>query len=331
MDDQNLNSLSQIIKSRENVIPLISNSELEKIKPVYHQELIATKPLPLENILHPWLPTQGIALVYAATGVGKTLFTLNVAYAIASGGNFLKYSVPKPRRVLYVDGEMSYRQVHARYMQIVEQQGDLDFPNNFSLLTPDKVYPHYLPKICTPEGQDFYNKIIERENVEVIIFDNLATLSYLDENNTDQWKFIQDWLVSFRPKGKTTILVHHSGKDKRGYRGTSRMLDCVDTAISLQDVSQNDFESEKINSRKFKIEYQKSRTFGGQDALPFEVSLSHNMWGFDSLEKTNTSRIIEMFSELGIKAGDIAVELGINRSYVYKIIKKARLQGHIKI
>lgn len=330
MDQSQDKTLSQLTKDHEKIVPIRSNPDLLKIKPVYHRDLIASNPLPINHILQPWLPEQGICLIYAATGVGKTLFTLNVAYAIASGGSFLKYKASAPKKVLYIDGEMAYRQVHSRYMQIVKQQGDLDFPENFCLLTPDKVYPQRLPKICTPEGQDFYNTIIERENIDVVVFDNLATLSSLDENNTEQWKFIQDWLISFRPKGKTLILVHHSGKDKKGYRGTSRMLDCVDTAISLQDISQNDFESEKINCRKFKIEYQKSRTFGGQDSLPFEITLSNNMWNFESLEKTNTCRIVEMFQDLGIKAKDIAIEIGTSSSYVHKVIRKARQQGVIR-
>jgi len=331
--DLTLSQLESNLKNQTemlpNIMPLRANPELLKIKPIYHHDLIAEIPSPIEHILHPWLPEQGIAFIYAATGVGKTLFSLNVAYAIACGGNFLKYKVPCPRKVLYIDGEMAYKQVHSRYTQIVAQQGNLDFPDNFCLLTPDKVYPMRLPKICCPEGQDFYNQIIDREKIEVVVFDNLATLSALDENNTDQWKMIQDWLVSFRPKGISIILVHHSGKDKKGYRGTSRMLDCVDTAISLQDISQNDEESEKIRSRKFKIEYQKSRTFGGQDSLPFEVELTQAGWNFESSEKNNKCRIIEMVNDLGMKPKDIATDIGLSVSFVYRMIKKARQQGLI--
>ena len=52
-------------------------------------DVLGTNPNPLEYAMFPWLPIQGIAFIYAATGVGKTLFTLNVAYAIGSGGDFL--------------------------------------------------------------------------------------------------------------------------------------------------------------------------------------------------------------------------------------------------
>lgn len=48
---------------------------------------------PRENILSPWLPRQGLAMVYAPRGIGKTHFSLGVAYAVASGGLFFGWQV----------------------------------------------------------------------------------------------------------------------------------------------------------------------------------------------------------------------------------------------
>ncbi|OYW21987.1 MAG: hypothetical protein B7Z43_08715, partial [Sphingomonas sp. 12-62-6] len=36
---------------------------------------------PREQLLAPWLPRKGLALVFAPRGVGKTHFSLGVAYA----------------------------------------------------------------------------------------------------------------------------------------------------------------------------------------------------------------------------------------------------------
>ncbi len=306
------------------IVPIKSNSALDKINPITFQQIQNDNPEPIIHLLEPWLPYKGSALIYAAAGVGKTLFTLNVAYALCSGGNFLKYSAPSPKRVLYVDGEMTYSIMHSRLMDIVNQQGKLtEFTqDNFFLLTPDKVYPLKLPKIDTPEGQLFYNRIMEENKIDVVIFDNFATLSVFDESSAEEWKFLQDWFIELRSGGKTIICVHHAGKDGKGYRGTSKMLDCVDTAISLQNLSGTVFESEITNVKKFKIDYQKSRTFGGLDSLAFEVILSMGVWTCESVEKNNTTKIIEMYRDLGIKPNDIALELCINRSHVYKIIKK---------
>ena len=40
-------------------------------------------------------------------GVGKTFFALNLAHAIATGGEFLGWKADKPRKVLFLDGEIA--------------------------------------------------------------------------------------------------------------------------------------------------------------------------------------------------------------------------------
>lgn len=313
-----------IEKIAKNVTQIRSTPESDKINPMTFSDIVQSNPEPLENILSPWLPKKGSALIYAAAGVGKTFFALNIAYAIASGNNFLKFTVPKPKRVLYIDGEMSYPELYSRLISIIKQQGDLDATteNNFFLLTPDKVYPSRLPKIDTPEGQLFYNRIIDENEIEVIVFDNYATLSLFDENIAEEWNFLQDWFIELRARGKSIIGVHHAGKDKKGFRGTSRLLDCVDTAISLQEIIDYTSESDSILSKKFKIEYQKSRTFGGKESLPFEVILKMSGWDFESVEANNIQRILEMHTKLEMKNVNIAKELGLSESYVSRIIRK---------
>lgn len=309
------------------IVPLRSNPEFDLIKPLSYQDIVNSNPSPRQIILHPWLPQQGLAFIYAASGVGKTLFTLNVAYAIASGGSFLKYKCTKPRRVLYVDGEMAYIDVYSRFMQIIKQQGELE-EDTFFLLNPEKSCVKF-PKISTPEGQEFYNKKIDELNIEVLILDNLSTLSSIEENSSEEWLIIQDWLIGLRSRGKSVIVVHHAGKDKKGYRGSSRMLDVLDAAISLQSLSQDQLENEMIATKKFKIEYQKYRSFSGADILPFEVGLSQHGWEFQSMEQTNIERIAERLN-IKMTHKDIAIELGVSRPYITKIAKKARSMGLLK-
>jgi len=315
--------------SEDNIQDMGRNPELAHIKPLTYTEMMVEKPIPLENILFPWFPVQGIAFIYAATGVGKTMFTLNIAYAIASGGQFLKYSVPKPRKILYVDGEMAYSQMHDRFTQIVRQQGELYYPDNWNLLTPDKAHPFKLPKICDPKGQEFYNKLIDELGIEVLFLDNLSVLSTIDESSSEEWKPIQDWLIFLRGKGIGVIVVHHAGKDKKGYRGTSRMLDCIDTAISLQDLSESQLETEAVLNKKFKIDYQKARTFGGKDALQFEVTLAPTGWSHQSMEITTMDRIIEML-KLNMSHKEISLELGFTRSYISRLVRKGIKEGLIR-
>jgi hypothetical protein len=307
-----------------NIISITTDQDLISIKPLSFGDIKMSCPDPLINLLDPWLPRQGIALIYAGAGIGKTLFTLNIAYMLARGGNFLKYYAKMPKKVLYIDGEMNYSMMHQRLMDIEKQQGALDeiTQDNFFLLTPDKVYPKKLPKIDSKEGQAFYNSIIEECKIDVVFFDNFSTLSVFDENSPEEWKFLQDWFLDLKAKGLSIVGVHHSGKDRNGYRGTSKMIDCVDTAISLQNISENVEEEKADTTKKFKIVYQKNRTFGGQDSLPFEVTLSNGNWYVESVECNNIARILDMFNNLEMKQPAIAQELGVSNSYVYRIVRK---------
>jgi archaellum biogenesis ATPase FlaH len=297
--------------------------DISDIQPLTMTELKLMPVKPLEYVFYPCLPTQGICFIYAATGLGKTLFSLNLAYAIAQGGTFLNYRCPMPRRVLYVDGEMPFSQLHARLMQIAERQGELDFEDNLWVLTPDKIAPRVMPKMDEAYYQELYIKLIEKYNIEVIIFDNLSMLTSIDENKSNEWKIVQDFLLQLRAMGKSIIVIHHSGKDKNGYRGSSRMLDCADVAISLQPVSEDVLEADQIRGRKFKIVYQKARVFGGKDALPFEVNLENGFWTCRSMEKTEMDRIVELVG-LKMNQRDIAREMMCSQSKVFKLIRKAR-------
>jgi|GEM_PF-2442182 len=42
-----------------------------------------------EIILSPWLITQGLSMIYAPRGIGKTHVSLGIAYAVATGSSFL--------------------------------------------------------------------------------------------------------------------------------------------------------------------------------------------------------------------------------------------------
>jgi len=151
-------------------------------------------------------------------------------------------------------------------------------------------------------------------------------LSSIDENKSHEWKIVQSWFLTLRSMGKTVILVHHSGKDTTGYRGTSRMLDCVDTAISLQAIDEDGLEDENINIKKIKVSYRKARGFGGKDALAFEINLSNGFWSHRSSEQSDLERVVDLLKE-GLTQQVIAQEIGCKQSKISKLKKKAIKHG----
>jgi RecA-family ATPase len=309
-----------------NIINLRKSTNIDDIKILDFQQIEDKPPNPTQYVMSPIIPQQGIIFIYAATGVGKTIFTLNLAYAIAAGGRFLKYSCPIPRKVLYVDGEMAYCHMYDRLMMIKKQQGDLDFKGNFKLLTPDICHVR-IPQLDNEFGQKTYLDLIEKYDIEVIVFDNISTLTSFDENKAHEWKIVQDFQVYLRSKGKTIINVHHAGKDKNGYRGTSKMLDTADLAISLQPIM-DDQVDDRLTAKKFKIIYQKPRLLVGKDALPFEVIFEHGYWSYQSIEISMLDKVLECVNSK-MSQRDIAKELLIPQTTVHRMIKKLRTMGKL--
>src|SRR5258708_37291074 len=70
-------------------------------------ELIAANLQGRELILDPILASDSLALLYGPRGLGKTFVALGIAWAVAGGGSFLGWRAERPRRVLYVDGEVA--------------------------------------------------------------------------------------------------------------------------------------------------------------------------------------------------------------------------------
>jgi RecA-family ATPase len=85
--------------------------KISKLKMPTLQQLLASTFKHRRHLLHPWLREQESCMLYADTGVGKSMFALSAALAVAGDGEFLGWSPEKKPdgqgwRVLYVDGEM---------------------------------------------------------------------------------------------------------------------------------------------------------------------------------------------------------------------------------
>src|SRR5690606_8420904 len=122
---------------------------------------------PREDILGPWLQQQCLAMVHSWRGTGKTWFMLWLAVTIAAGRDWMGWSVPKPRRVFFIDGEMPAAALQERVAQIAAAVG-----------TPAKGMLRFvcadtqdqaLPNLADPMAQRIYNGMIESHQSDVII------------------------------------------------------------------------------------------------------------------------------------------------------------------
>ena len=90
-----------------------------------------------EPILGAWLTEGSIGMVYSWRGLGKTWLVLWLCFCISTGRRFMGWDVPRPRPVVYVDGEMQAFSLRERALAITESLGVKPEPGMLRILSRD--------------------------------------------------------------------------------------------------------------------------------------------------------------------------------------------------
>jgi KaiC/GvpD/RAD55 family RecA-like ATPase len=222
------------------------------------QEVSALPLQPKSFLVENWLPQGGLAMVWAARGVGKTWFCLELAVCVAEGEDFLAYGVPCAETVLYVDGEMPLVDIKERLNQLRLEQ-----PKNLHILSSERLFAHDSPLNINDEvdQQRILDAVddmtIEGIRPSLIILDNLSSLAAgLDENDNSALDKILRFLRQLRHGGITVLLVHHANKTG-DQRGASRREDLLDTSIKLGQPDKN--QPTQHDGGHFMMEFTKTR------------------------------------------------------------------------
>jgi putative DNA primase/helicase len=261
-----------------------------------------------------------LVMLYSFRGIGKTFLALGIAVAVASGAKFLRWGAPRPRRVLYLDGELPAKTVQERSAMVLAGiEGDGPAPDALRFITPD-FQERPIPDLSTLEGQ----RLIEPhlKGVDLVVIDNLSALCRSGkENEGESWLPMQEWALTLRRRGMSVLFVHHSGKDK-SQRGTSRREDLLDTVITLKHPEDYD-PSEGL---RFEVHFEKTRALLGDAAKPFEVRLEAGIdgqavWTHRDLDDADAEQAARLFVA-GKSVREVATELDISRSKAGRLRKK---------
>ena len=278
------------------------------------EEFLMRKFPPRHLMLSPWLPDQGLTMIFAPRGVGKTWVSLAIAHTVASGGAFLRWHAQRPRRVLYIDGEMPAVLLQQRYATVVAALGTEAPRENFRLLAAD-LQTEGLPDLASEDSQRFYDPAIA--DAELIVIDNLSTLARgLRENEADSYGPLQAWLLAQRAAGRSVLLVHHAGKGG-AQRGTSRKEDVLDTVISLERPPGY----LSAEGARFEVHFTKSRGFWGDEAEPFEARFSAGQWSHSNIVTDDSDEVIAALKKEGRSVREIAERTGVSKSQVQRRLK----------
>lgn len=290
--------------------------ERQSLRIVTIAELLSLDIPKRRHLLYPILPEQGLAMLFAERGMGKTFASLSIAYAVSSGGCVFGWQASEPFPVLYIDGEMPFSAMQERLASIV--RGAAVEPPDASylrVLTPDLQGDCLMPNLATKEGQDAVEPLLE--GIRLVVIDNLATLARVGRSNDEEsWTPVQAWILSLRRRGISVLLVHHASKNG-SQRGTSAKEDVLDTVVQLR--RPNDYTPEQ--GARFEVHLTKARGIFGQDAEPFEATLKEGTWEVRPLEDALAEQIRDMVEE-GLTMRDIAEETGRSKSAVSRLCRK---------
>ncbi len=296
-----------------------------KIKAVSLAEFLTLELPPRENILAPWLPTQGLTMIHAPRGVGKTFIALNIAVSVSSGDTFLRWTATKARGVLYIDGELPAVTIQERLSRIIAST-DKEPSAPLKIITPD-LQASGMPNLATIEGQEDIEPHLK--DVSLVIVDNISTLCRAGrENEGESWLPVQEWALRLRSRGLSIGFIHHAGKDGN-QRGTSRREDVLDTVINLK--RPGDYRTE--DGARFEVHFEKARGIYGDDVKPFEAQLitgpdGKQTWAMKDLEESMTEKVANLMND-GIPQGEIAELLKVSKGTVSKHKQKAQTLGLI--
>ena len=238
-----------------------------------------------------WMAEPVIALgrahaIYAPGGTGKSLFSLWIAAALATGRQGLDGEPLTRRRVLYLDYEMTHADVLERLRSMgYDETCDLSWLHYAILPT--------LPPADAPEGGKAIARMAQLVNADLVVLDTFSRAVSGDENDADTVRSFYRWtLLHLKSDGRTFVRIDHAGKDvEKGQRGSSAKNDDVDVVWQMVKAEGG-----------FKLTAKKARMGWVEPTLALQQfdspSLHYKAVGF--VAPAGTDRIVADLNDLGV-------------------------------
>lgn len=265
--------------------------------------------LPRDCLLGEIIATSSRVMLVAPTGLGKTNFGLGAAIALATGYDFLHWHVPRPVRVLYIDGEMPARLIKRRLADAVRRNGAKS--NNFVLLSRED-FPD-MPPLNTLEGQAYVEDFIAWAGIpdelgergfDIIIFDNIQALLRGDLKEPSHWQPMLDWTGTLTGRNIAQLWIHHTGHDEtRSYGDKTRDWQ-FETTMMLERVELPGVDI------AFKLTFPKARERTPENRGDFDeatITLVNDGWTSDRDLATRSHSRKRTIEDIALDALDEAI------------------------
>jgi DNA repair protein RadA/Sms len=269
--------------------------------------------------LYPDMVLEGdLSIIFGQSGIGKTIFAMQIARYIAENG----------KRVLYVDCEMTPRQLGNRYETA-------NFPPTFLRAEMDREHP-------AEDVLKGIEEVASFNHVDVVFIDNITALGQSLDRSADAGTLMASLNTLKKKYNWTLVVLNHVPKMFSGnvplslsaMQGSAKLNQLIDDAIGI---AQSSIDSNLVYVKQCKWR-NGELTMGADHVALYERgkdeygNLGFTSCGFGteqehlSTESGNDREKMKadvvQLSKRGLTQTEIAKELKISQSTVSRLLKE---------
>ena len=206
-----------------------------------------------------------LGIVFANTGVGKSIFGVQVADGISNGKSVISLETVE-HKVIYFDFELSTKAFQRRYTD--ENENSYRFSDNFIRVEIDRN------KSMESEENSFEELLIksikyqvEKADVKVLIIDNITFLAASNEKSKEALELMKLILELSRQRNLAILLIAHTPKrdifrpiqleDLAGSKALSNFADvvfCIGESVKGSNIRY----IKQLKNRNFPIDFHEN-------------------------------------------------------------------------
>lgn len=243
---------------------------------------------------------QTVTMLFAETGVGKSMLAFQLANAITRGESILELkNESSPQPILFLDFENGEKVFEKRYSEQSIIEGKEIWHNHFDW--DEKAYfidPKYSNEYTVPTKNatewwfKWIKEMAKKAGAKIIFIDNLFSL--IQEGGIESTKEVKPLLTQLldmkKAEGWTVIVIHHTPKRSNGslsrndLAGSSNLSNLVDAVIGIGKSYYNEDESSRY-IKQIKAPRFTETVYGEFNVISAKIErIRPNFLGFSRIE-----------------------------------------------